>query len=129
MRALLGALVCLLVLATAAPAAQATSINAVVSQVYGGGGNAGAAYAKDFVELFNLSKQAVDLTGWKVQYSPATSTRWSSTTLSGSLAPYRYYLVALSGGSSGGRSLPAADATGSTNLNGSAGVVRILNAA
>jgi hypothetical protein len=110
------------------PAAGATSSGAVVSQVYGGGGNVGAAYGRDFVEVFNRSKAAVDLTGWKVQYSPSTSDRWSSTALTGSVAPYRYYLVALGGGSSGGASLPAADASGSTNLSASAGVVRILNA-
>ncbi len=32
---------------------QAVSANLVISQVYGGGGNTGAQYTHDFVELFN----------------------------------------------------------------------------
>ena len=37
----------------AAPAAPASSSGVVVSQVYAGGGNAGASFTNDFVELFN----------------------------------------------------------------------------
>ncbi|MBK9050751.1 MAG: hypothetical protein IPL78_07495 [Chloroflexi bacterium] len=33
--------------------AQAVSPNIVISQVYGGGGNSGATYTHDFIELFN----------------------------------------------------------------------------
>src|SRR5215213_2411048 len=36
-----------------APRAQAVSTSIVISQVYGGGGNSGATYQNDFVELFN----------------------------------------------------------------------------
>jgi hypothetical protein len=35
--------------------------NPVISQVYGGGGNAGATYTHDFVELFNPTAEAVPL--------------------------------------------------------------------
>lgn len=127
MRVAICCVLCIIVLAVSAPSGAASS-GPVVSQVYGGGGNAGATYARDFVELFNRSKTSVALTGWKVQYSPATSDRWTSTSLAGSIAPYRYYLAALGGGSSGGPALPSADATGSTNLSGSAGSVRLLDA-
>jgi len=37
----------------AVPAARAAAPSPVVSQVYGGGGNARATYAQDYVELFN----------------------------------------------------------------------------
>jgi hypothetical protein len=37
----------------AAPSALAATATVVVSQVYAGGGNAGATYQNDFVELFN----------------------------------------------------------------------------
>jgi hypothetical protein len=123
-------LAALLVLVTAlsVPPAQAESSGAVVSEVYGGGGNAGASYGRDFVELFNRSKASVALSGWKIEYAPSTSDHWSSTAVGGQIAPYRYFLVALGGGSSGGASLPSADATGSTNLSGAAGVVRIVDA-
>ncbi len=114
---------------TPAPEAHAASRSAVVSQVYGSGGNAGATYNRDFIELFNRSKSTLDLSKWHVQYSPSSSDRWSSTALVGTVSPYRYYLVTLDGSSSGGASLPAADATGTTNMNGSSGRVRLLDGA
>ena len=39
----------------------------VISQVYGGGGNAGALFTHDFVELFNRGGAPVGLAGWSVQ--------------------------------------------------------------
>ena len=33
---------------------QAVSANIVISQVYGGGGNSGATFKNDFIELYNL---------------------------------------------------------------------------
>lgn len=39
------------------------SAQVVISQVYGGGGNSGATYTHDFVELFNRGTSAVTLTG------------------------------------------------------------------
>ena len=85
-------LVALLLIAAvvlAAPSALAATSSVVVSQVYAGGGNAGATYQNDFVELFNRGSAAVDLTGWTVQYASATSTSWSATPLSGTIAPGR----------------------------------------
>src|SRR5689334_15020643 len=61
----LGALCALVMLATgAATAAAAPSATVVVSQVYGGGGNMGATYTNDFVELFNRGSSDVSLNGW-----------------------------------------------------------------
>ena len=62
------------VLAVAGPPASAASADVAISQVYGGGGNAGATFTNDFVELRNTSSAAVDLTGWSVQYAAAGST-------------------------------------------------------
>ena len=56
-------LVAVAVLAVVPSCAGATS-TIVVSQVFAGGGNAGATYTNDFVELFNRGSAAVDLTGW-----------------------------------------------------------------
>ncbi len=71
------------------------SVNAqiVISQVYGGGGNSGATYKNDFIELYNPTSTTVSLTGWSVQYASATGTSWQVTTLSGSIAPGKYYLI------------------------------------
>ena len=60
MRATLSALVALLVLAPAT-AAQAASPDIVISQVYGGGGNSGAPFTNDFIELFNRGTATVDV--------------------------------------------------------------------
>ena len=48
---------------------EAASPDVVVSQLYGGGGNSGATYANDFVELFNRGATAVDLGTWSIQYA------------------------------------------------------------
>ena len=62
-------------LAIAAPAAAVdTASNVVITEVYGGGGNSGAPFNKDFVELYNRASTPVDLTGWSVQYSSAAGT-------------------------------------------------------
>ena len=36
---------------------QAPQLPSLISQVYGGGGNSGAAYQNDFVELFNSGNE------------------------------------------------------------------------
>src|SRR5258706_15819938 len=106
----------LAVCALLAPLAHGATSSVVVSQVFGGGGNAGASYTNDFVELFNRGGTAVDLSGWTIQYASASSTNWQATPLSGSIGPGRYYLVQLASTASVGSPLPAADATGTTNL-------------
>ena len=108
------------------PFAHAAGGSVVVSQVFAGGGNSGAPYANDFVELLNRSGSAVDVTGWSVQYAPATSTSWQTTTLSGSIQPGRYYLVQLASSASVGAALPAPDATGTTNLANTGGKVALV---
>lgn len=45
--------------AVAMQSAHAVSPDIVISQVYGGGGNAGAPYMNDFVELFNRGTTTV----------------------------------------------------------------------
>ncbi len=65
----------------------------VISQVYGGGGNSGATYKNDFVELYNAGNAAQNLTGWSVQYAAAAGVTWQVTTLSGQIQPGHYYLV------------------------------------
>ncbi|HET9396789.1 MAG TPA: lamin tail domain-containing protein, partial [Nitrospiraceae bacterium] len=103
----------------------------VISQVYGGGGNSGAALQSDFVELFNRSSAPVSLSGWSVQYASATGTgQFSSNTvvpLSGELQPGQYYLIQLASSGTVGAALPAADATAtSLNLSGASGKVVLV---
>src|SRR5262252_7400072 len=65
-------LLALLLLVTAVPAARAASTDLVVSQIYAGGGNSGATYANDYVEVFNRGSSSVDVSGWTVQYATST---------------------------------------------------------
>ena len=110
----------------AAPFAHGATSSVVVSQIYAGGGNAGATYTNDFVELFNRGATTLNLTGWTVQYASAASTSWQSTALSGSIGPGRYYLVQLASTASVGLPLPAADATGTTNLASAGGKIALV---
>ena len=103
----------------------------VISQVYGGGGNASAPFQSDFIELFNRGVSPVNLTGWSVQYQSAAGTgTWQVTNLSGTIAPGGYYLVKEDTGTgcSGlpcGVLLPAPDATGTIAMAAGAGKVAL----
>ena len=109
-------------LALASMCAQASSTGVVISQVYGGGGNSGATYKNDFVELFNAGNAAVSLAGWSVQYASATGTTWQVTNLTNAvLQPGQYYLVQQAAGTGGTTALPTPDATGTIAMSGTAG--------
>jgi len=96
----------------------------VISQVYGGGGNTGATYDQDFVELHNVTSSAVSIGGWTVQYQ-GTGSGWSTTTLpaGASIPAGDYYLVGMLLNAGVGAALPTPDATGSTNVANVAGKV------
>ncbi len=100
-------------------AALSLDAQVVISQVYGGGGNAGATFRNDFVELFNRGGEAVSVNGWAVQYASATGTTWQTAALTGTIEPGRYFLVQLAAGAGGTQDLPRPDATGT--LDGLAG--------
>jgi predicted extracellular nuclease len=106
-------------------AAYAASPDIVISQVYGGGGNTGAQYTNDFIELYNRSTSAVSVAGWTVQYASATGSTWSKTALSGSIAPGRYYLVKEAGGTTGS-ALPTPEATGTIVMSATSAKVALV---
>ena len=87
----------------------------VISQVYGGGGNSGATYTHDYVELYNRTSAPISLAGWSIQYASATGTGnfGSSTTqlteLSGTIAPGKYILVQEASNAAVGAALPTPD--------------------
>jgi len=110
---------------TASPA-QAVSANVVISEVYGGGGNTDAIWKNDFVELYNRSDAAVNVTGWVVQYYSAAGTvpAGGTATLSGSVAPHHTYLVQMAAGANLlATPLPAPDATGTAAMGSGSGRV------
>jgi hypothetical protein len=99
----------------------------VISQVYGGGGNSGATFKNDFIELFNRGSAPVDVTGWSVQYASATGTTWQVTNLSGPIQPGQYYLVQEAQGAGGTTNLPTPDAIGPIPMAAGAGKVALVN--
>ncbi|MEP7132318.1 MAG: lamin tail domain-containing protein, partial [Acidobacteriota bacterium] len=107
--------------------ASAASPNLVISQVYGGGGNSGATFKNDFIEIFNRGASPVPVAGWSVQYAASTGTAWQVTLLSGSIAPGQHYLVQESAGAGGTTSLPTPDATGSIAMAAGGGKVALVN--
>jgi uncharacterized protein len=108
--------------------ASAASSDVLISQVYGGGGNSGATFTNDFVELHNVGSAAVDLTGWSVQYASASGTTWQVTPLAGSVPAGAYYLVQEAAGAGGTTPLPTPDATGSIPMSATSGKVALVTA-
>ncbi|MFP5116379.1 lamin tail domain-containing protein [Bacillaceae bacterium C204] len=98
----------------------------VISQVFGGGGNSGAPYNKDFIELYNPTNQDVNLEGWSVQYASSTGSTWGVTALAGTIKSHGYYLIAQAGGTNG-VDIPTPDATGGSSMAAGSGKVALFN--
>ena len=123
-------LVLLLALALVLAAASARgsgSGGVVVGEVFAAGGNSGAPYANDYVELFNRGSGTVSLDGWTLQYASAAGTTWQATALAGSIPAGGSYLVQLASGGANGSPLPAPDATGTSNLAVTGGKVAVVH--
>jgi DNA/RNA endonuclease G (NUC1) len=111
--------------------AGATPDHIVISQIYGGGGNSGATFKNDFVELFNPTASPVNVSGWSIQYSSATNTGAFSglQSLGGTIGPGEYYLIGLASGGAVGADLPVTPNVSGTSINmsGTAGKVALVN--
>jgi 5'-nucleotidase len=81
----------------------------VISEVYGAGGNTGAAYNADFVEIHNPTAAPVDLRGKYVAYRSATGGFAGSMALRGTLPADGRYLVRMSTTGTNGSALPTPD--------------------
>lgn len=82
----------------------------VISQVYGGGGNAGATYSNDFIELYNRGTTAQSLNGWSVQYAATAGSSWAVTQLPNvTIQPGKYYLIQQAAGATASLALPTPD--------------------
>jgi DNA/RNA endonuclease G (NUC1) len=111
--------------------AGATPNHVVISQLYGGGGNSGATYTNDFIELFNPTASPVSLAGWSVQYSSATNTGAFSglQPIGGTIGPGEYYLISLASGGAVGSPLPTANVVNNSgiNMSGTTGKVALVS--
>lgn len=102
----------------------------VISEVYGGGGNSGAVYSHDFIELFNPTTEDINLGGWAVQYYSSGGNLGNTTELTGTIPAGGYYLIQQNPGSNTSLpGLPTPDAVGTANMSGSKGSVALVDAA
>jgi uncharacterized protein len=86
----------------------------VISQIYGGGGNTGAVYTHDFIEIFNRGTTSVSLSGRSLQYTSAAGPAnfgSSATQLTElpdvAIPPGGYFLVQEAPGAGGTTPVPA----------------------
>lgn len=107
----------------------------VIRQIYGGGSNSSAAFAHDFIELFNRSQSAVSISGWSLQYASASGTGNFGATSAQltelpevTLEPGQSFLVQEAGTGAVGALLPEPDHVDPTpiNLSASAGKVTLV---
>src|SRR6266545_338248 len=115
-----------LTLVTTGGPAGAASPDVLISQVYGGGGNTGATFTNDYIQLYNGGAVDADLSGWSVQYASAAGSTWQVTTLAGTLAPGARYLIQEAAGAGGTTPLPNPDATGSISMSATSGKVALV---
>jgi hypothetical protein len=106
------------------------SYDVVISQVYGGGGNSGAPYTNDYIELFNRGTLAKNLNGWSVQYTsaagPTSGNVWFTTPLPNfTLQPGQYFLIKCAG--SGTNNLPTEDIVSTISLSSTTGKVILVS--
>ena len=118
-------------LLAALAAAPSLSAQVVISQVYGGGGNSGATFSHDFVELFNAGDTPADLTGLTLRYAsnngnfPNTGNNYFELPAD-SIAPGGYYLVQMAAGSNTSLpALPTPDAEGDATMGGTNGKIAL----
>ncbi len=106
------------------PPVQMTPPNVIITEVYGGGGNTGAPFKNDFIELYNTTDAAVNVGGWSVQYYASTGISANVTAIpEGKTIPAKtHFLIAGSGGDNGSE-LPTPDATGTVGMSSTAGKV------
>jgi uncharacterized protein len=113
---------------TSSPAAVCGGASHItISQVYGGGGNSGATYTHDFIELFNPTAFTVSLDGWSVQYASSAGSTWQRTNLSGEMPPGTHYLIQQAAGAGGTTPLPTPNAIGTISMSATAGKVALVS--
>jgi predicted extracellular nuclease len=133
---MVGAMLALTLTGPAATPAAAVSQSVVVSQVYGGGGNTGAPFTHDFVELFNRGTSPASVGGWSLQYASPSGTGTFGANAGQltelpdvTLAPGQYLLVQEDSNAAVGAPLPTPDVTDATPIamGASGGKVALVN--
>lgn len=107
------------------------STTLVISQVYGAGGNTGATFNADFVELHNVSGVSQSLSGFSIQYGSATGSTFTGVSVlpASSIPAGGYYLIQMSTVGTVGSALPTPDnvASPAIAMAAAAGKVALVN--
>ena len=97
------------------------SMNVVINEVYGGS-ETGGVYNADFIELYNLSDTAVNISDYSVQYytagqinsgAPTSTAHIPAATI---LQPHSYYVIQVSPATGAGAALPVVDLNASASF-------------
>ncbi len=122
-RKILSALLVLAMVLCVAPFAFAATdgSNVVINEVYGGGGNSGAPYNNDFVELYNPTNADISLKGWSLQYASKKGTfssdKYYAFADDAVIKAHDYFLIQLAGGTEvTDKPLPTPDAIGNISV-------------
>lgn len=97
----------------------------LITQSYGGGGNSGAKYKRDFIEIYNKADHPISLLGKSIQYR-ATGP-WDSFPITGEIAPNSFYLLNHRAGGGGTTDNPLGDNSGNTGMANNNYKVALVN--
>ena len=114
---------------TAAAATDGSAV--VINEVYGGGGNSGATFNRDFVELYNPTAGAVDVGGYQVvRYSGAGNPQGDVVTIPAGTTLAAGDTLVVGGSYGANTSLPAVDVDveGNFQLGASSGAMHLADA-
>ena len=103
------------------------STTLVISQVYGAGGNTGATFNADYVELHNVSGVSQSLSGFSIQYGSATGSTFTgvSNLPAANIPAGGYYLIQMSNAGTNGSALPTPDNVASPLIAMAAGAGKV----
>lgn len=109
-----------------------TASHVVISEMYGGGGNGGAVYTNDFIELYNPTSANIDISGWSVAYASAAGTTYSATNQTiipagTTIKAHGYFLIQEAAGSGSPGALPTPDLIGTVAIGATAGKIVLLS--
>ena len=113
-----------------APSASAAAdgSNVVINEVYGGGGNKGAAYNKDFVELYNPTDQPIDVSGWTIDQRSTNGNSGNIHTLTGVVPAKSTFLITSTPGSNGDAVTGSDDESAKFNFSAKGAIAVLLDA-
>lgn len=108
----------------------------IINEVYGGGGNSGAKYKNDFIELYNTTDNDIDVSGWQIQYASKTGSFnpgeskypdnvvFPANTI---IKAKGYLLIQLAAGTGGTDNLPTPDIIGEIVMSGKEFKIALVN--